>query len=92
MGMALNEEKTITIPPEDAYGHVREDMIAEIPNSQLPPEIKPETGMELMSQTPDGHQLIVRVKEVKDDSIVIDANHQLAGKELTFDIKVVEIG
>ncbi len=91
MGMALHEEKTITIPPAEAYGDVREEMIAEVPNSQLPDGLKPEPGMELMSQTPDGHQLVVRVKEVKDDSIVIDANHQLAGKELTFDIKVVEI-
>ena len=91
MGMALNEEKTITIPPAEAYGDVRQEMIAEVPNSQLPEGLKPEAGMELMSQTPDGHQLVVRVMEVKDDSIVIDANHQLAGKELTFDIKVVEI-
>lgn len=91
MGMALNEEKTITLPPEEAYGEVREDMIAEVPNQQLPPEIKPEIGMELMSQTPDGQQLVVKIKEVKDESIVIDANHPLAGQELTFDIKVVEI-
>ncbi len=92
MGMQLNEEKTITLQPDEAYGEVREDMIAEVPKSQLPPDLKPQSGMELMSQTPDGHQLVVRVMEVKEDSIVIDANHQLAGKELTFDIKVVEIG
>lgn len=91
MGMELDEEKTITIAPADAYGEVREEMIAEVPNTQLPEGLTPETGMELMSQTPDGHQLVVRVIEVKPDSIVIDANHQLAGKELTFDIKVVEI-
>lgn len=91
LGMALEEEKTITIQPEEAYGEMREDMIAEVPNQQLPPEIKPEIGMELMSQTPDGQQLVVKIKEVKDESIVIDANHPLAGKELTFDIKVVEI-
>jgi len=92
MGMELNEEKTITIPPSEAYGEAREEMIAELPNSQLPEGIVPEEGMELMSQTPDGHQLVVRIKEVKEDSFVIDANHQLAGKELTFDIKVVAIG
>lgn len=91
MGMAIDEEKTITLKPEEAYGEVREDMIAEVPSSQLPPDLTPQAGMELMSQTPDGHQLVVRVMEVKEDSIVIDANHQLAGKELTFDIKVVEI-
>lgn len=91
MGMQLDEKKTITLQPDEAYGQVREDMIAEVPKSQLPPDLKPQLGMELMSQTPDGHQLVVRIIEVKEDSIVIDANHQLAGKELTFDIKIVEI-
>lgn len=91
MGMELNEEKTLTIQPEDAYGPVREDMVADIPADQLPPEIKPEVGMELMSQTPDGQQLVVKIKEVKEGSVIIDANHVLAGKELTFDVKIVEI-
>lgn len=91
MGMELNEEKTLTIQPEDAYGPIREDMVAEIPADQLPPEIKPEVGMELMSQTPDGQQLVVKIKEVKEGSVIIDANHVLAGKELTFDVKIVEI-
>lgn len=91
MGMQLDEKKTITLQPDEAYGQVREDMIAEVPKSQLPPDLKPQLGMELMSQTPDGHQLVVRVIAVKEDAIVIDANHQLAGKELTFDIKIVEI-
>lgn len=91
IGMALNEEKTINIVPEEAYGHAREDMIVEVPKTQLPPDLKPEAGMELMSQTPDGHQLAVRIKEVKADSIIVDANHVLAGQELTFEVKIVEI-
>ena len=91
MGMEINDEKTINIKPEEAYGEVREDMIAEIPIAQLPPDLKPQSGMELMSQTPDGQQMVVRVKEVKTESVMIDANHPLAGKELTFDIKIVEI-
>jgi len=91
LDMGINDEKTITIQPEEAYGEVREDMIAEIPSSQLPPDLKPQLGMELMSQSPDGQQITVRIKEVKAESVVIDANHILAGKELTFDIKVVEI-
>ncbi|MBC8486324.1 MAG: peptidylprolyl isomerase [Bacteroidetes bacterium] len=91
LGMDINEEKKITISPEEAYGEIREDMFAEVEKSQLPPNVKPEVGIELMSQTPDGQQLVVRVTEVNEKTIKIDANHQLAGKELTFDIKVVEI-
>ena len=91
MDMTVNEEKTINILPEDAYGEVRKDMVAEVPKSQLPADMKVEKGMELMSQTPDGQQMAVKVVDVKDDSIVVDANHALAGKELVFDIKVVEV-
>lgn len=91
LGMALNEEKTLIIEPADAYGELRDDMIAEVPMAQLPPDIKAEVGMELMSQTPDGQQLVVKIVEVNDDSIKVDANHPLGGKTLTFDIKVVEI-
>jgi len=91
MEMTVNEEKTINILPEDAYGEVREDMVAEVPKSALPPDMKVEKGIELMSQTPDGQQMVVKVVDVKDDLIVVDANHALAGKELVFDIKVVEV-
>lgn len=91
MDMAVNEEKTINILPEDAYGVARKEMIAEVPKSQLPADMEVEKGMQLMSQTPDGQQMAVKVVDVKDDSIVVDANHALAGKELVFDIKVVEV-
>jgi len=91
MEMTVNEEKTISILPEDAYGEVREEMVAEVPKSQLPADMKVEKGMELMSQTPEGQQMVVKVVDVKDDSIVVDANHALAGKELVFDLKIVEV-
>lgn len=91
VGMNLDEEKTINIKSAEAYGEVRNDLIIDVPKAQLPPDIKPEIGMELVSQQPDGQQLVVTVKEVKDDAIVIDANHKLAGKDLIFDVKVVEI-
>lgn len=91
MDMTVNEEKTINVLPEDAYGEVMKDMVAEVPKSQLPADMKVEKGMELMSQTPDGQQMAVKVVDVKDDSIVVDANHALAGKELVFDVKVVEV-
>jgi len=91
MGMEQDEEKTINIQPEEAYGERRDDMIAEVPKTQLPDDLKVEQGMDLMSQTPDGQQMVVKVTEIKDESIVVDANHALAGQELVFDLKVVEV-
>lgn len=89
--MKLNEKKTIEIPSAEAYGEVREELFQEVPKSQLPEEIKPEIGMGLAAQMPDGSQRQLRVSEVKEESIVVDANHPLAGKDLNFDIEIVEI-
>ena len=82
--MEVNEKKTINIPKDEAYGEPREELIQEVPKSQLPEEIKPEVGMGLVSKTPDGREMNLIVKDVKEDSIVVDGNHPLAGKDLIF--------
>ena len=89
--MKLNEKKTINIPVEEAYGQPREELVQEVEKSQLPPEIEPEVGMGLVSKTPDGREMNLLVAEVKEDTIVVDGNHPLAGKDLIFDLEVVEI-
>jgi FKBP-type peptidyl-prolyl cis-trans isomerase 2 len=89
--MKVNEKKTLVIPMEEAYGEPRKELVQEVPKDKLPEEIKPEVGMGLVSTTPDGNEIQLVVKEVKDDAIVVDGNHPLAGQELTFDIEVVEI-
>lgn len=89
--MKLNEKKTINIPVEQAYGQPREELVQEIDKSQLPPEIEPEVGMGLVSKTPDGREMNLLVAEVKEKSIIVDGNHPLAGKDLIFDLEVVEI-
>jgi FKBP-type peptidyl-prolyl cis-trans isomerase 2 len=91
LDMKLNEKKTITIVSEEAYGPVREDLIQEVPKTELPQEITPEVGMGLVSKSPDGQEMNLQVVEVRDASIVLDGNHPLAGKDLTFDLEVVEI-
>ncbi len=89
--MKLKEKKTITIPKEEAYGEPRPELVQEVEKSQLPEEIKPEVGMGLVSKTPDGKEMNLIVAEVKDETIVVDGNHPLAGKDLVFDLEVVEI-
>ena len=91
VNMEVNEKKTINIPAEEAYGSPREELIQEVEKSRLPEEIKPEPGMGLVSKSPDGKEVNLVVKEVKEESIVVDGNHPLAGKDLIFDLEVVEI-
>ncbi|HZJ35507.1 MAG TPA: peptidylprolyl isomerase [Gillisia sp.] len=91
INMKLNEKKTINIPKDEAYGDSREALIQEVQKSELPEEIKPEVGMGLVSKSQDGREMNLVVAEVKEESIVVDGNHPLAGKDLVFDLEVVEI-
>lgn len=91
LDMKVNEKKTITIPKEEAYGEPREELVQEVAKDQLPEEIKPEVGMGLVSKTPDGREMNLVVAEIKEETIVVDGNHPLAGKDLVFDLEVVEI-
>ena len=91
VNMKVNEKKTITIPKEEAYGEVEKSLFQKVPNENLPPEIKPEVGMGLMSQNSDGSERQLRVADVKEGFIIVDANHPLAGHDLTFELELLEI-
>jgi peptidylprolyl isomerase len=90
-GMAIGESKSVTIPPEEAYGPRHEQLIQDVPNSALPDDIAPAVGMQLQGKSADGQVMNLTVTDIKDDAITVDANHPLAGQELTFDIELVEI-
>ena len=90
-GMEVGEKKTINIAPENAYGEKNIEAIIEFPKSNIPEDMKLEPGMKLQLQNEQGHPIPVVVTEVKEDVVVLDANHELAGKELVFDIELVEI-
>ncbi|MFT5621640.1 MAG: FKBP-type peptidyl-prolyl cis-trans isomerase 2 [Flavobacteriaceae bacterium] len=89
--MKLNEKKTITIAKEEAYGDVNDDLKQEVKRTELPQDITPEVGMGLVSTTPNGEELNLRVVELREETIVIDGNHPLAGQDLIFDIEVLAI-
>lgn len=89
--MKVNEKKTVNIPFSEAYGEPRKELIQEVQKSQLPEDIEPEVGMGLVSQNQNGEEINLVVTDVKPDSIVVDGNHPLAGKDLVFDLEVVEI-
>ena len=89
MGMEVGEEKEVTLNPEEAYGQVNEELIQKVPKDKTPPEV--EVGMILGMNLPDGKQVPARVTGVNDQEVILDLNHELAGKTLHFKIKVVEI-
>jgi FKBP-type peptidyl-prolyl cis-trans isomerase 2 len=91
VGMQVGDKKTINIAPAEAYGEKNAEMIFEFPKTNFPPEIAPELGMQLMMNNGAGHQIPVTVIEILEESVVMDANHHLAGQELVFDIEMVEI-
>ena len=92
VGMKVNDKKEINIPSEEGYGIIREDLIATVDRKNLSQDIEPEGGMELMSKYPDGTDVVVRIVKVAENEVVVDANHPLAGRDLTFEITLVSIG
>jgi peptidylprolyl isomerase len=90
-GMIVGEKKTINIPFLEAYGPVQEEMLVEFPLDQFPPDLKPVVGMPLTMTTSQGHPVQVVVAEVREVNVLLDANHPLAGKDLIFDLELVEI-
>ena len=89
-GMAVGEKKHIAVKPVDAYGEVDQKAIQEVKKS-LVPEHAWKVGAELEARGPEGQSLFPHVTEVKEDSVVLDFNHPLAGKTLYFDVKILEI-
>jgi FKBP-type peptidyl-prolyl cis-trans isomerase 2 len=91
LGMSPGESKTQKIPMDQAYGPHREEMVLEISRQQIPPELEPEVGQQLQVQQENGQAIPVFVTEVTESNVTLDANHPLAGEDLTFDIQLVEI-
>lgn len=90
-GMKKDEENAFTLSIDEAYGPVRAELVQEIPRDKLPKDPEPKEGMMLMMQSPTGQQIPARITKVADDKVTIDINHPLAGKELTFEVKVVGV-
>jgi FKBP-type peptidyl-prolyl cis-trans isomerase 2 len=90
-GMAVGDKKTVEIPVDEAYGAKQDDLIMEFPKSNFPADMVPEVGMSLNMSNGSGQNFPVVIKEVKDDVVLLDANHPLSGEDLVFDLELVEI-
>ena len=91
-GMKIGDKKTIEIAAEDAYGPRSEEAIISFPVSNIPPDMELQAGMQLSLQNAEGYPVPVVVIEVRQDVVLLDANHMLAGQDLVFDIELVSIG
>ncbi|SMH51894.1 peptidylprolyl isomerase [Maritimibacter sp. HL-12] len=90
-GMAVGDQKRVEIDMMQAYGPHHEDRVLEVPLEQLPPDIPREAGITLAMRGEDGQEMPVRVTDVSDTTMTLDANHQLAGEDLVFEVELVAI-
>jgi len=91
LGMSPGETKTAKIGADEAYGSRKEELIVEFPRDQVPPDVPVEVGQSMQVQTNGGQSLSARVVDLSESAVTLDANHPLAGEELTFDIELVEL-
>ena len=93
LGMEAGESKDVSIPPEDGFGEYSEDLVVNIEKSMLPPDINPELGMQLeVSSEEEGETpRVFTIADIAEDSVTLDGNHPLAGKEIAFKIELLEI-
>jgi peptidylprolyl isomerase len=90
-GMEAGDSKTVSLPPEQAYGPHHNELVFQVERGALPPDIDPAVGQQLQFQRPDGQVVALAVTGVGESTVTLDANHPLAGEELTFDLELVEI-
>lgn len=90
VGMAPGEKKTFTIPFDEAYGPRRDELIVTVDRSQMPPDLNPAVGDDLVMERED-QQFRVHVLETTDEDVTLDANHPLAGEDLTFEVELLEV-
>ena len=90
LGHEKGDRFTVTIPADDAYGEHLDELIMEVPRSEVPADIMPEVGMMLQIATDEG-DMEVEIVDIEDDRLILDANHPLAGEDLVFDIEVIDV-
>ncbi len=90
-GMIIGDVKTVTIPAEEAYGTPNDEMVFQIERNQFAEDMTPEVGQQFQIDTPDGQEMVVTITKIDGDQITLDANHHLAGQDLTFELELIEI-
>jgi FKBP-type peptidyl-prolyl cis-trans isomerase 2 len=89
--MNTGESKTVKIPPEKAYGPRYDELVLTVERSRFPDDMEPQLGQQLQLRQPDGRTFIVTITDINETAVTLDANHPLAGKDLVFEINLIEI-
>lgn len=90
-GMNIGEKRTLEIPCAEAYGEHHAEGVQQIQKAQLPAGAEPQVGMQLQAQTPDNRQIVFVITAIDGETVTVDANHPLAGKDLIFDVELVSV-
>ena len=91
IGMAAGDKKTIAISPEDAFGQPQEDLVVDMKKSEFPKDVELAAGVYLNIESSDGKEFKAKVVEIKEDTVILDANHPLAGVTINYDVELIEI-
>ncbi len=91
LGMQVGESKTVTISPEEGYGHPKEELKVKVSKTDFPVDIEPEIGQRLQLQNMQGQPIPVIISAIEEETVTLDANHPLAGKILQFDLELMEL-
>ena len=90
-GMNVGESKTVKVPPEQAYGQRRDELLEEVGRDKFPKDIEPQVGQKFDVPQQEGPPMVVRVVDVSEQTVTLDGNHPLAGRDLTFELELIEI-
>jgi len=91
-GMSVGDQKTVTLPSDQAYGQHRQELVQQVERARIPDHIEIKEGVQLQASRPGEQPTVLTVVSFDDDTVTLDANHPLAGKDLTFELEVVSIG
>jgi len=90
-GMNVGESRTVKVAPEQAYGRRRDDLIEEVSRDKFPKDVEPQIGQRFEVPQQEGQPMVVRVTDVSEQTVTLDGNHPLAGRDLTFELELLEI-
>ena len=90
-GKTKGDELAVSVAPEEGYGEREQERIQDVPRDMFPPEQELASGMQFHAQSPDGHAVMVTITSIEGDTITVDGNHPLAGVQLNFDVRIMEV-
>ena len=90
-GMNVGESKTVKVPPEQSYGQRRDELVEEVGRDKFPKDVEPQVGQKFEVPQQEGQPMVVRVVDVSEQTVTLDGNHPLAGRDLTFELELIEI-